>query len=98
MTPPALAIVRAAQDAVEQRFVRKGGVVGCEFNDFFGGRWQTQEIVVDAANQCATFGWRVGTYLSRFQCRQNEPVDGRRNPTYIVYRGRIDCAQTLIRP
>ena len=81
---PALAVVRAGQQPIDELVVGVGRRIGDERLDLLRRRRQADQVEVRAANQLAAIGGRVRRNALRFQPRQDEAIDRRAAPGFVL--------------
>ncbi len=96
--PPALAVLRRGEQAVDHFVVGVGRVVGDEGGDLFGSRRQAGEVEGGAAQQCDLIGGRGGLDLLGFELGENELVDGIARPRRMLHGRRRLRLDLLERP
>ncbi len=87
--PPALAVTRRGQQAVDQSLVSFRRVVGQERVDFLGGRRQPGQVEGGTSNQCRLVGFRGGRQTVIEKSLEDEPIDGVSRPPGPVVGARI---------
>ncbi len=102
--PPALAIPRRGQQAVDQAGIGVGGRIGLEGGDLLGGRRQPEQVERDAADQGPPVGGRRRRQRGGLEPGQDEAVERvpsasrHRGPAGASHRGRAGTPSAAARP
>src|SRR5262245_46719888 len=98
MPSPALAIMWARQQAIDERFIRHGRTILNELLHLLGRRRKPEQIKVKTSDQYSAIIRRIRNNSLGCLCRINEPINRRVDRTGIFCDWQFNMRERSVRP